>query len=311
MIKNIKKKLIITSIVSTIVLTACSGSNSNDEQNNKATEEETAVNYSEAVDYTITGIEPGAGITVTTEKAIEEYDNLKGWTQEESSTAAMTAELDKAIENEEPIIITGWTPHWKFTKHPTMKFLDDPKEVYGSEEKLHTLTRMGFEEDKPEAYKLISQFKWDAEDMESIMFESKETGDEIDEVAKRWVAENEEKVSEWTKSVADVDGVEIEFASTPWDSDRAASEVLKEVMEQKGFDVKITTVDVAIVFESIATGDADVTLGAELPITHQAFYENHEDEVVDLGPNLEGAKIGLVVPEYMDIDSIEDLEPNN
>src|SRR5690625_1141922 len=171
----------------------------------------------------------------------------------------MTAELDKAIKNEEPIIITGWTPHWKFTKHPTMKFLDDPKEVYGSEEKLHTLTRMGFEEDKPEAYKLISQFKWDAEDMESIMFESKETGDEIDEVAKRWVAENEEKVSEWTKSVADVDGVEIEFASTPWDSDRAASEVLKEVMEQKGFDVKITTVDVAIVFQSVATGDADVT----------------------------------------------------
>src|SRR5699024_11728361 len=111
MIKNIKKKLIITSIVSTMVLTACSGSDSNDEQNNEATEEETAVNYSEAVDYTITGIEPGAGITVTTEKAIEEYDNLKGWTQEESSTAAMTAELDKARANEELIIITVWTPH--------------------------------------------------------------------------------------------------------------------------------------------------------------------------------------------------------
>jgi glycine betaine/proline transport system substrate-binding protein len=30
--------------------------------------------------------------------------------------------------------------------------------------------------------------------------------------------------------------------------------------------------------------------------------------VVDLGVNFEGAKTGLVVPEYMDITSIEDLK---
>src|SRR5699024_8255443 len=145
--------------------------------------------------------------------------------------------------------------------------------------------------------------------MESIMFESKETGDGIDEVSKRWVAENEEKVSEWTKDVADVDGVEIEFASTPWDSDRAASEVLKEVMQQKGFDITITAVDVAIDIECIETGNADVAVGAEIPLTNKDFYEKHKNDVIDLGPNLEGAKIGLVVPEYMDIDSIEDLQP--
>ncbi|HWJ78070.1 MAG TPA: glycine/betaine ABC transporter, partial [Niallia sp.] len=28
----------------------------------------------------------------------------------------------------------------------------------------------------------------------------------------------------------------------------------------------------------------------------------------DLGTNLEGTKLGLVVPSYMDIDSIEDLK---
>lgn len=62
-------------------------------------------------------------------------------------------------------------------------------------------------------------------------------------------------------------------------------------------------------FESIATGDADATLGAWLPITHKSFYEENQDNFVDLGPNLTGAKIGLVVPEYMNIDSIEDLHP--
>jgi len=306
---SLKKMLLASSIATVMMLSACTNSEETEEENKNATNDNDVEDYGEEINYTITGIEPGAGITLATDKAIEEYDNLEGWTQEESSTAAMTAELDKAIKNEEPIVITGWVPHWKFIKHPTMKFLDDPKEVYGSEEKLHTLVKIGLEEEKPEAFKLIDQFKWDAEDMETIMFESKESGDEIDEVSKRWVADNEDKVSEWTKDVADVDSIEIEFAATPWDSDRAASEVLKEVMEQKGFDVKITTVDVAIVFQSVATGDADVTLGAELPITHKDFYDKHEDDIVDLGPNLEGAKIGLVVPEYMDIDSIEDLKP--
>src|SRR5699024_2126165 len=82
-------------------------------------------------------------------------------------------------------------------------------------------------------------------------------------------------------------------------------------MEQKGFDVTVTPVDVAVVFESVANGDGDATLAAWLPITHQDFYEQYKDDFDDLGVNLEGAKIGLVVPEYMDIDSIEDLEAAN
>ena len=49
-------------------------------------------------------------------------------------------------------------------------------------------------------------------------------------------------------------------------------------------------------------------VAAWLPGTHGDLYEQYKDELIDLGPNLEGAKIGLVVPEYMDIDSIEDLD---
>lgn len=80
-------------------------------------------------------------------------------------------------------------------------------------------------------------------------------------------------------------------------------------MEEKGFNVSITDVDIPIVYEALAGGDADATLGAWLPITQKEFYDRHKDDIVDLGSNLTGAKIGLVVPEYMDIDSIEDLEP--
>src|SRR5690625_2910727 len=197
----IKKTLLTVGLTSAIVLTGCS-EGSDDSTEGNSTDENGTVNYSEAVDYTITGIEPGAGISVTTEKAIEEYDNLQGWEVELSSTAAMMAELDSAIENEEPIIVTGWNPHWMFAKYPDLKYLDDPKGIYGGEEGINTLTKVGFEEENPEAFKLLSQFKWDVEDMEDIMYEAEETGEEVEEVAKRWVAENEEKVASWTEGIA-------------------------------------------------------------------------------------------------------------
>ena len=303
-----KSWLLLIGLVAMLALAACGSTNDESDSNS---DNNTGTNYGEAVDYTITGIEPGAGISVTTEKAIEEYDSLAGWEVELSSTAAMMSELDKAIDNEEPIIITGWNPHWMFAKYPDMKYLDDPKGVYGGEEGINSLARLDLEEDKPEAYKVIDQFEWDMEDMEEIMYEAQDTGEEVEDVAKRWVEENEDKVSTWFEGVEDVDGVEVELVSTPWDSERASSGVLKEAMEQKGFKVTVTPVDVAIVFESVANGDADATVAAWLPATHKDFYEKHQDDLIDLGPNLMGAIIGLVVPEYMDVDSIEDLEPKN
>ncbi|WP_156288802.1 glycine betaine ABC transporter substrate-binding protein [Oceanobacillus salinisoli] len=267
------------------------------------------INYSEAVDYTITGIEPGAGLTITTEKAIQEYENLAGWDLELSSTGAMVTELGQAIDNEEPIVVTGWNPHWKFVKYDNLKYLEDPKGVFGGEEVIKTIARKGLKEEKPDAYKILDQFYWEVEDMESIMYESSETGAEIQEVAKKWVEDNPEKVAEWTEGVEDGDGVSVELISIPWDTERASAYVMAEVLEQKGFNVKVTPVDVAVAFEAIANGEGDASLIAWMPITHKDFYEQYEDQFDDLGENLKGAKIGLVVPDYMDIDSIEDLEP--
>lgn len=308
---NLKSKLLATSIVGILLLSACGSKETNNEQESDEPSGNGEIDYSEAVDYTITGIEPGAGISVTTEKAIEEYENLAGWSVELSSTAAMMAELDKAISNEEPIIVTGWNPHWMFAKYPDLKYLEDPKGIYGGEEGIHTIVRHGLEEEKPEAYKILSQFEWDVEDMEEIMFEAEETGVEVEDIAQRWVENNEEKVAAWLDGVDDVDGIDVELILTPWDSERASAGVLKAAMEQKGFNVTTTPVDVAIMFESVANGDGDASVAAWLPQTHKEFYERYQDDLIDLGPNLIGAKIGLAVPGYMNIDSIEELEPKN
>ena len=150
-------------------------------------------------DHTITGIEPGAGITAATEKALEEYDNLSDWNFLTSSSGAMTTALSKAIKNKEEIIVTGWSPHWKFAKYD-LKYLEDPKGVYGGEETINTFVRKGLKEDRPDVYTVLDNFHWTSEDLESVMLNIL-NGDDPKDAAKQWIKDNPEKVAEWTKDI--------------------------------------------------------------------------------------------------------------
>lgn len=302
--KSLKKKLGVTVILSfTLLLAACGSS----EEGSNGSGQETASNsLGEALDYTITGIEPGAGITQLTLNTLEEYENLEGWTLLESSTAGMIGALDQAIKNEEPIIVTGWNPHWKFSAYD-LKYLEDPKGTLGGAEDINTIARKGLEEDMPEAYAILDRFYWEPEDMEAVMYAAQDIP--FEEAAQNWIDENTEKVSEWTEGVEKVDGVDIELVITPWDTERASGQVMKIVLEQQGYNVTLTPVDPAIMFQAIATSEGDASVAPWLPNTHGSFFEKYKEDIVDLGPNLTGTKTGLVVPAYMDIDSIEDLIP--
>lgn len=272
---------------------------------------ESDASASEAVDYTIYGIEPGAGINRSTEQAIEEY-GLEGWHFEQSSTTAMAVELEKALENEEPIIVTGWSPHWLFSKYPDLKMLEDPKKIYGDPGDIVTLVRLGLEEEKPNAYKIMEQVYMSLEDREEVILEAEETGTEMPEVMKQWVADNPDKVAEWTEGVDDVDGVSFTLTTNHWESDLPLGYAIVEVMEQKGFEVELTPLDIGVMFEAVANNDVDAVTGAWMPITHKDYYDANKDGFVEVGKNLEeGTITGLAVPGYMDIDSIEDLEPAN
>lgn len=274
------------------LLTGCG----NDDNTSKTLEEQ--------VDYTIVGIEPGSGTMEKAYVALEDYENLKDWKLEESSTAGMLAELDKAIKNEKPVIVTGWNPHWMFSKYD-LKYLEDPKKSFGEVEQINTIVRKGFKEDLPNAYTIVDRFYWEPEDMEEVMVDSQTSS--FTEAASKWVENNADVVAEFTADVEKGNGEKIKVISTPWETEDASSHVLQAILQQHGFVVELTPVDPAIMFQAIATGEGDVSVAPWLPVTHQSFFEKHKDDIVDLGENLVGARIGLVVPAYMDIDSIEDL----
>lgn len=142
----------------------------------------------------IIGIDPGAGLQGLTEDVVDEYDlTLR---LRDGSDATMTAALANAVQNDEPIIITAWTPHWKFARWD-LKYLDDPQGVYGGAEQIHTIARKGFKEDMPEAYAILERFEWTPEDMETVMLMNEEAGSDPYENAKKWIEENEDRVKEW------------------------------------------------------------------------------------------------------------------
>lgn len=145
----------------------------------------------------ITGIEPGAGITTATQETLKAYPNLSDWELVLSSTGAMTTSLDQAYKNKEEIVITGWSPHWMFSKYK-LKYLEDPKKTLGDEENINTIARKGLKKDMPKLYKIIDNFHWTTEDMESVMLDMNE-GMEPEAAAQKWIDSNPDKVKEWTK----------------------------------------------------------------------------------------------------------------
>jgi glycine betaine/proline transport system substrate-binding protein len=151
-------------------------------------------NYADEFDGKIIGIDPGAGIMSTTEQAIDEY-NLTNFKLVEGSGATMTAALADAYRNKDWIAVTGWTPHWKFGRWD-LKYLEDPKGIYGEEEWISTIVREGLEDDMPEVYKLLDNFYWTPNDMAEVMIMNQEGGDPYDNAVK-WINENPELVNSW------------------------------------------------------------------------------------------------------------------
>lgn len=150
----------------------------------------------ELFDGEIIGIDAGAGLMAAAEKSIEEYGLdyklLMG------SGPTMTAALGKAIDANEPIVVTGWAPHWKFARWD-LKVLEDPKGIFGEVENIHKYSRKGLEEDMPEVAEFLKKFKLNEAELGDLMGAVEEEGNEPLEAAKKWMNEHEELINSWIK----------------------------------------------------------------------------------------------------------------
>ncbi|MBK1724248.1 glycine betaine ABC transporter substrate-binding protein [Thiocystis violacea] len=146
-------------------------------------------------DGKIIGIDPGAGLMSKTELVVKDYglDDMK---LVEGTGPIMTAVLGDAIKDKEWVVVTGWTPHWMFAKDD-LKYLDDPKGIYGGEEEIHTIVRKGLKEDMPEVYTVLDKFHWTPDQMAELMIWNQEKRSDPYKNARRWVEENADTVETW------------------------------------------------------------------------------------------------------------------
>ncbi|WP_142453279.1 glycine betaine ABC transporter substrate-binding protein [Gracilimonas mengyeensis] len=150
---------------------------------------------SEEFNGEITGIDAGAGIMSTTQDVIEEY-NLD-YELVQSSGPAMTSALQRAYEDEEWIVVTGWRPHWKFGRFD-LKFLkqDPDKELWGTGQ-IHIMGRQNLEEEKPELAAFLSNMELTDAELSGLMVAIEESDEDNETVAKQWLQDNEDVIEDW------------------------------------------------------------------------------------------------------------------
>src|SRR5699024_6335660 len=138
-----------------------------------------------------------------------------------------------------------------------IKYLEDPEGIYGEDESIITIVREDLEDEMPEAYQILDELYWDVSDVEEALLKAEEN--DIEDVAQEWVDENQETVAEWTEGIEPVNGTPFELSLTPWDAEEFTTHVTKVILDEQGYDVTLTPVDPAVLFEAIASGESDAS----------------------------------------------------
>ena len=92
-----------------------------------------------------------------------------------------------------------------------------------------------------------------------------------------------------------------------WAEGIAMTHLAKAIFEEQGYKVEMLNADVEPIFASLSRKKADVFLDTWLPVTHKDYMNQYQDKLEVIGSTYENARIGLVVPDYVSISSIEEL----
>ncbi|CCH79762.1 Glycine betaine/L-proline ABC superfamily ATP binding cassette transporter, substrate-binding protein [Nostocoides japonicum T1-X7] len=141
---------------------------------------------------TITGIEPGAGLTkLTKDSVMPAYGLDKDFKLQLSSTVAMLTALKQAVAAKKPIVVTLWSPFWANSSFPVHK-IDDPKGAYGKPENLHVIAHKGFSSEDPKVAKMLSHFQMTQKQYESLenLIVNKYPKGETAQAVSAWLKDN-------------------------------------------------------------------------------------------------------------------------
>lgn len=139
----------------------------------------------------IYGIEPGAGLTKTTEESAIPTYGLDDYEFVVSSTPAMLTQVKNATDKKENVLVTLWRPHWAYAEYP-LRDLEDPEGAMGDAEIISSAARSGFSEENPKAAQIVKNLALDDEQLSTLeeLMMNKYDGSNHDEAVAEWLKEN-------------------------------------------------------------------------------------------------------------------------
>jgi glycine betaine/proline transport system substrate-binding protein len=141
----------------------------------------------------VQGIDPGAGLTRLSEKAVKDY-GLDDYKLQISSEAGMLTTVDRAMRSEKWFVATSWSPHWMFGKYK-LRYLTDPKNALGEAEHVDVIARKDFKTENPKVAGFLSRMKLPIDDLEAGMFTAQETS--YDEAIEKYIKDHPDQVKAW------------------------------------------------------------------------------------------------------------------
>ncbi|MGM0782753.1 MAG: ABC transporter substrate-binding protein [Pseudomonadota bacterium] len=160
-------------------------------------------------DAEIQGIEAGTGINTAILEAIDgDLAGLGDWTLRESSTAAMLAQAEQKMADEEWVTFVGWEPHWMNVSFDLVYLEDaDDAGIAEIESTVWTVVPASLAEEDPQLHRFLSQYVVDIEDQNAWVHGYSYDDRPADEVAREWIGDNLDTVAEWLDGVEARDGV--------------------------------------------------------------------------------------------------------
>lgn len=185
--------------------------------------DEQIAEYAEKFDKTIYCIDPGSGANAVVKKGIEnDIYGLGDWKMVASSTAAMLAQVKRAVGNEQWIMFCGWQPHWMNIAFD-MRYLKDSDNLWGpggGKSQVWTLVATSFPEANPDAATFLKRFQVDADTQSAWIYNFSYKEKPAEEVADKWIAAHLELVTGWLEGLKTLDGSSaVEAIKTEYDDE--------------------------------------------------------------------------------------------
>ena len=92
-----------------------------------------------------------------------------------------------------------------------------------------------------------------------------------------------------------------------WAEGIAITHLADVMLQEKGYTTLLKRIEPGPIFASLSRGDADIYMDAWLPYTHRDYWDRFGHRMDTLGTIFDDGITGLVVPSYVTINSIEEL----